>query len=69
MEKNCLNCKYEPDWNKWVGAGDALRCSGMCKFKSVFPKLPPTTTINIKPIIRYVGDYGIYGRCPVWETK
>ena len=73
MKKNCLTCKYEPDWSEWSG-GEYSRQYGSCKWNGELKdrlkeSLPETYTITIKNITRYSDDSGTMNRCPLWEAK
>lgn len=68
MEKNCLTCKYEPDWGDWT-AGEYSRCFGACKWDEGMPKLPAVMTVQMSHVIRYSDDSGVHRRCDTWEKK
>lgn len=71
MVKNCLNCKYEPDWSDW-GKWKELeygRQIGKCKFRLVLPVLPAVFHLVKTPIIRYHDNTGIENCCRAWEAK
>lgn len=67
MEKTCLNCLYEPEWEKWIGKKYRRRI-GNCKFKVIVPILPSIYSVRIHHIERY-DDSGIIIDCPTWEPK
>ena len=69
MIKNCLTCKYEPEWGEPVSAGCRFeRRFGKCKWDGL-PKMPVTHVLTKKGITRYSDDSGIPGACKVWEAK
>ena len=69
MDKNCLNCKYEPSWSDWSG-GEYSKCSGACKWDDdAIPALPAVIHITIKPVFRYSDDSGIERNCRTWASK
>ena len=72
MKKNCLTCKYEPDWGEWT-KGYHPRQSGLCKRKEfadeLISKLPRSYQVTINGITRYSDDSGVMTRCPAWEGK
>ena len=72
MRKNCLTCKYEPDWSEW-SQGEYPRQSGACKrdkwAKELIAKLPETYQVTVKHITRFSDDSGVMNRCPAWESK
>ena len=69
MKKNCLNCKFEPDWGNWVTAG-YKRCYGKCKWNNgIIPTLPQVYNITEKFITRYGDDSGTCQYCKTWQPK
>ena len=66
--KNCLTCKYEPDWSDWIGV-DYKRRIGACKYPILIPKLPSVYVITRRKVIRYSDNSGIETMCKVWEPK
>lgn len=69
MAKNCLNCKFEPDWGEKQGREYAQEY-GSCKFEPNIPPLPPTIIVSkAQNIVRYSDDSGIFSNCRVWEPK
>ena len=72
MKKNCLSCKYEPDWSEWT-TGEYSRQSGACKktewANDLIKRLPATYQVTVKHVTRYSDDSGVMNRCPAWEPK
>lgn len=68
MKKNCLTCKYEPDWGRPVGR-EFPRQSGKCKKQVELPVLPAVHEVHVKHIIRYSDNSGLPAKCPAWEPK
>lgn len=74
MKNNCLNCKYEPEWNEPWG-GKYLRRAGFCKYEVIIenPHLPPIINIDRTTIQHYLGDDSLdpssVNRCKAWEAK
>ena len=66
--KNCLNCRWEPEWSKWTG-GEYSRCGGRCQIKIDIPALPRTWHIQKDYIERYEDNSGIPSGCKTWEPK
>lgn len=71
MKKNCLTCKFEPEWKEWYGDGADRypRQVGRCRYVVVLPKLPSVfqhSTLNIE---RYSDNSGIVTGCPTWSRK
>lgn len=66
--KNCLNCKYEPDWRPWT-SGEYSWTSGKCKWDKPIPTLPAISIIATRPIIIYRDDSGMPRNCKTWEAK
>lgn len=70
MFENCLNCKYEPDWQKWKHPGEYERCFGECKWNKKLPVFPEVFQYHKKGIIRYKeDDSGIMRNCKAWEAR
>ncbi len=69
--RNCLNCKYEPEWSEWKNFPDHSRCIGSCKFVNKLDEivLPACSYIHTDVITRYHDDSGIKYNCPAWEPK
>ena len=70
--RNCLNCKYEPEWSEWKKIeGFFSRCTGFCKFANKLSEiiLPACSHIHTDMIVRYDDDSGIKYNCPAWEPK
>ena len=67
-DKNCLTCKYEPEWGAKVGI-EYPRMTGMCQWAGDLPKMPQTHTVKVEHITRYSDDSGIMHSCAVWEEK
>lgn len=70
MDKNCLNCKYEPDWSKIIGK-EYPRRTGRCKWplENELPVFPHTCQISFSLVERYKDDSGICVTCKAWEPK
>lgn len=68
MSKNCLTCKYEPDWGSWGGVVYKKRI-GVCQCPVVIPPLPSVYTIHKKSITCYSDNSGIEISCKTWEKK
>ena len=66
--KDCLDCKYEPDWSEWSG-GEYSICYGRCKWDKEIPVLPKIYSLTKKSIIRYSDDSGVVTRCKAWKPK
>ena len=66
--QNCLNCKYEPDWNDWIGT-EYRRCYGKCKCPVILPVLPKVYRISIEMVERFSDDSGIVTHCKAWKPK
>lgn len=66
--KDCLNCKYEPEWSEW-SSGEYSRCSGACKWDGDIPDLPEVYQVTVKHVIRYSDDSGIMRHCKTFEPK
>lgn len=68
MKENCLNCKYEPDWDE---SSDWFQVRiGDCKWPSSMVKLPSCHTPTYsKAIQRFSDDSGIFHNCPTWRRK
>lgn len=68
-DKNCLTCKYEPEWSEWSG-GEYSTCSGPCRWAGELPKLPSVMQVTGPThVIRYSDDSGIHRHCATWEKK
>ena len=63
--RDCLTCKYEPNWGKVFG-GDYPRRVGDCKNKIKLPPLPKVYRVSIAVIERYSDDSGVIQNCPAW---
>ncbi len=68
MSKNCLDCKYEPEWGKWT-SGEYKRQHGRCKWNKPIPKLPAVVSVQISGITRYEDNSGVMLNCKTWEQK
>lgn len=68
-KKNCLNCKWEPEWDEWIGTKDYRRCHGHCRFPVKIQLLPKVYTVVKKKIVRYNDDSGVMEICHTWEAK
>ena len=72
IKENCLTCKHEPEWGKWVGSEIYKRKVGKCKKRLILPKnAPPVYTLTEKVITRYFDDSGTHSSslCKSWEPK
>ena len=71
--KDCLTCKYEPDWSQWKEYFGITCCEGYCGFESTRlakSKIPACYQLPRAIIItRFDDDSGIYLNCPAWEPK
>jgi hypothetical protein len=67
-DKNCLTCKYEPEWGEWT-SGTYSRCSGECRWDGVIPSLPAAMYVSVSRVVRYSDDSGIERKCATWEGK
>ena len=69
MKRNCLNCKWEPEWRS-CGAGKYQRRVGFCKFPFERPhNLPQYIFIKRYPIEVYEDGSGMRNDCVGWEAK
>lgn len=66
--KNCLNCKYEPDWGEWTGR-EYKRTFGECRYEVELPDLPSVYTLTFRKVERYRDDSGIPKGCKTFEAK
>lgn len=66
--KNCLTCKYEPDWSRPIGV-EYTRQTGKCKYIIKLPPLPIVYQLTINWLTRYSDDSGLPGSCPAWVSK
>ena len=69
MKKTCLNCKWEPEWKVWVGAGEYVRCYGHCRYPVKNQLMPQVYTVTKKMVERFSDDSGVMGMCHTWEGK
>ena len=70
--KNCLNCKYEPDWSEFEQRGEYAWCHvkfGICKWNKTLPQLPQCYSLSKNAITRNSDDSGIMLNCKAWEKK
>ena len=67
-QRNCLTCKWEPEWNDWVGV-EFRRCYGKCRCPVNAQTLPATYSLVIKSVERFSDDSGLPSRCYTWEEK
>lgn len=69
MKKNCLTCKYEPEWGDPT-KGEYARVFGTCQWPRVLPTLPSVYRVHAEGITRFLkDDSGIETRCPTWTAK
>jgi hypothetical protein len=68
MKKNCLTCKWEPEWSKWVGV-EYKRCVGDCRCPVKSQLLPAVYTLSKQGVTRYSDDSGLPTFCHTWEAK
>jgi hypothetical protein len=68
MKKNCLTCKYEPDWSAPIGI-DYPRQTGFCKWDGVIPLIPAVYVMHREGISKYSDGSGVKTRCDTWEPK
>jgi hypothetical protein len=66
--KDCLDCKYEPDWSDPIGR-EYQRRSGKCKWDKPLPSLPQCYLVEKQFIVRFDDDSGIMRNCAVWEAR
>lgn len=66
MEKNCLTCKYEPDWGDWISSSFSFR-SGLCKWKSNGP-WPMSYSVRERRVIQHKGT-SEFKKCDAWKSK
>jgi hypothetical protein len=69
--KNCLNCRYEPEWGAWVG-GEFKRRVGDCKYDvagKVQYLIPGCHHLQMYPVTMHVDKSGLPIGCPTWEGK
>jgi len=68
-KRNCLNCKWEPNWSEPIGI-EYARQHGSCKYSMPDIKLPECSSpIYKNSVERYSDDSGICSNCKVWESK
>ena len=68
MKKNCLNCKYEPNWPDPIGR-DYPRRIAPCLWDKPIPVMPRTMRVVCEPVSRYSDDSGVIDNCKTWEPK
>jgi hypothetical protein len=68
MKKNCLTCKYEPDWPAPKGKEYPRSCAP-CKWDKELPPLPGVMVIRREFVTRYSDDSGVIEHCKAWEPK
>ena len=69
MKKNCLNCKWEPEWIS-CGAGSYKRRVGFCRFPFERPRNLPQCFVMTRPCVEvYEGGSGMIDDCVGWEAK
>jgi len=68
MDKNCLTCRWEPDWVDWVGR-EFRRRGGRCRIEIALPVLPATWSVLKEPILMHVDNSGMPTQCKTWEPK
>jgi len=69
MVKNCLTCKFEPDWSEPRGSISYPLRSGDCKYEFEWPPIPWIYLIQKRPLIRYEDDSGLPTSCNTWCKK
>jgi len=71
MNKSCLNCAYEPDWEDWLKIDGYAKRSGKCRWIEfhTLQILPKTFIRHEKHIVMYDDNSGIYHNCPCWKEK
>jgi len=73
MERNCLTCKWEPDWPEYKSRYGYEVTNGECKFELPDLLLPACVTshcvIKKRHVERYSDDSGIHHNCRVWSPK
>ena len=63
--RDCLDCKYEPDWGAPVGK-EHRRQSGNCRWDGVV-SMPQAWQITKYAIVRYLDDdSGTMTNCATW---
>ena len=69
--KNCLDCKYEPEWGETKAlSSNYPRRYGRCKWAGEIPVLPAVYSLApARKVIRYSDDSGIETHCKAWEAK
>lgn len=68
MKRNCLSCKYEPEWGDMVGR-EYPRRTGTCMFEVVIQTLPSCYSLTSRSITRHEDDSGIETNCRAWKEK
>ncbi len=66
--KNCLTCKYEPEWGEPTGS-EYPRRHGRCKKEVALPKLPAVCRVLVETITIYSDNSGMPRKCATWEQK
>lgn len=66
--KNCLNCKFEPEWSEPTKT-EYPRRHGRCQWDGAIPVLPRTHQIVKQPIVVYGDNSGVVTHCKTWEAK
>ena len=66
--KNCLTCKYEPDWLP-LSSVEYPRRMGVCKWDKEMPALPKPFLFIRNSIHRYSDDSGVPENCKAWGAK
>lgn len=68
MNKNCLTCKWEPEWSEWIGK-EIRRCFGKCRYPLKSQLYPQSYTVVNRVIERCSDDSGVCGACITWDAK
>jgi hypothetical protein len=69
--KNCLTCKYQPDWSAWIGC-EFRRCVGECKYDVIGKTqflIPECHHLQLYSITMYDDQSGLPSNCPTWESE
>lgn len=67
IRRNCLNCKYEPDWSEGGLLSD--RKLGACKWDKELPNLPSIMGLLVNRVVRFRDGTGMPEKCKAWEPK
>ena len=66
--RDCLTCKYEPEWGPERAWGDFTEKEGLCTWSADKP-IPSSYQHHNVTIICFNDEAGIYTDCPAWEPK